>query len=86
MSAAGLPSDAMTLWLGVSPLREGLSRIVAELNSGTNRALGSPKAREQTAQQGAEMAYGTPESNSAALKADLTPMCEIIRVGKIEAQ
>ncbi|MGZ5092783.1 MAG: Bug family tripartite tricarboxylate transporter substrate binding protein [Burkholderiales bacterium] len=86
MNEAGLPGYAMTLWLGVFAPAGTPAPVIAQLNSGMNRALSSPEVREQMAQQGAEVAYGTPNELLAALKADLTRMREIIRVAKMEAQ
>ena len=83
---AGLPGYAMTLWLGVFAPAGTPAAIVTKLNTAMNRALGSPEVREQMAQQGAEVSYGTPAQLLAAVKTDLTRMGETVKAAKIEPQ
>jgi tripartite-type tricarboxylate transporter receptor subunit TctC len=86
MSEAGLPGYAMTLWLGVFAPAGTPATVITQLNSGINRALSSADVREQMAQQGAEVSYGTPSDLLAAVKTDLTRMGAIVKAAKIEAQ
>jgi tripartite-type tricarboxylate transporter receptor subunit TctC len=86
MSEAGLPGYAMTLWLGLFAPAGTPATVIAQLNSGMNRALSSPDVREQMAQQGAEVSYGTPGDLLVAVKTDLKRMAEIVKAAKIEGQ
>jgi tripartite-type tricarboxylate transporter receptor subunit TctC len=51
-----------------------------------NRALSTSDMREQMAQQGAEVVYGTPAELLAAVKGDLKRVGEIVKAANIEAQ
>ena len=86
MAEAGLPGYAMTLWLGVFAPAGTPPAVISQLNRDLNRALGTAEVREQMAQQGAEVSYGTPEQLRAALNTDLTRMSEVIKAAKIEVQ
>jgi tripartite-type tricarboxylate transporter receptor subunit TctC len=86
MSEAGLTGFAMPLWLGVFAPAGTPPAIVERLNRDLNRALATPDMREQFAQQGAEVLYGTPAELLAAVKSDLRRIGDIVRTAKIEAQ
>jgi tripartite-type tricarboxylate transporter receptor subunit TctC len=72
--------------LGVFVPAGTAATVIAQLKNGMNRALSSQDVRDQMAQQGAKVAYGTPGDLLAAVKTDLTRMAEIVKAAKIEAQ
>jgi tripartite-type tricarboxylate transporter receptor subunit TctC len=86
MSEAGLPGFSMTLWVGIFAPAGTPLPVVARLNKEMNRALSTTEIREQMAQQGAEVVYGTPAELLAAVKGDLKRVGEIVRTAKIEPQ
>jgi tripartite-type tricarboxylate transporter receptor subunit TctC len=86
MSEAGLPGYSMALWVAVFAPASTPAAIVARLNKDMNRALSTPLVREQMAQQGAEVVYGTPAELLAAVKGDLKRVGEIVKAANIEAQ
>jgi tripartite-type tricarboxylate transporter receptor subunit TctC len=86
MSEAGLPGYSMALWVAVFAPASTPAAIVARLNKDMNRALSTPQVREQMAQQGAEVVYGTPGELMAAVKGDLKRVGEIVKAANIEAQ
>jgi tripartite-type tricarboxylate transporter receptor subunit TctC len=86
MSEAGLPGYSMALWVAVFAPASTPAAIVARLNKDMNRALSTPEMREQMAQQGAEVVYGTPAELLAAVKGDLKRVGEIVKAANIEAQ
>jgi tripartite-type tricarboxylate transporter receptor subunit TctC len=86
MSEAGLPGYSMALWIAVFAPASTPAAIVARLNKEMNRALSTPDMREQMAQQGAEVVYGTPAELLAAVKGDLKRVGEIVKAANIEAQ
>jgi tripartite-type tricarboxylate transporter receptor subunit TctC len=86
MSEAGLPGYSMALWVAVFAPASTPAAIVARLNKDMNRALSTPQVREQMAQQGAEVVYGTPAELMAAVKGDLKRVGEIVKAANIEAQ
>jgi tripartite-type tricarboxylate transporter receptor subunit TctC len=86
MSEAGLPGYSMALWVAVFAPASTPAAIVARLNKDMNRALSTPQVREQMAQQGAEVVYGTPAELLAAVKGDLKRVGEIVKAANIEAQ
>ena len=86
IAESGLPGYEMLNWLGMFAPAGTPATVITQLNSGMNRALSSPDVREQMAQQGAEVAYGTPSDLLAAVKTDLTRMGTIVKAAKIEAQ
>jgi tripartite-type tricarboxylate transporter receptor subunit TctC len=86
MSEAGLPGYSMALWIAVFAPASTPATIVARLNRDMNRALSTPQVREQMAQQGAEVVYGTPAELLAAVKGDLKRVGEIVKAANIEAQ
>ncbi|MDB5901530.1 MAG: bordetella uptake protein [Betaproteobacteria bacterium] len=86
MSEAGLPGYSMALWVAVFAPASTPAAIVARLNRDMNRALSTPQVREQMAQQGAEVVYGTPAELMAAVKGDLKRVGEIVKAANIEAQ
>jgi tripartite-type tricarboxylate transporter receptor subunit TctC len=86
MSEAGLPGFSMALWVGVFAPAGTPLPVVARLNKEMNRALSMTEIREQMAQQGAEVVYGTPADLLAAVKGDLKRVGEIVRTSKIEPQ
>jgi tripartite-type tricarboxylate transporter receptor subunit TctC len=86
MSESGLPGFSMPLWIAVFAPAGTPPRIIARLNKEMNRALSTPELREQMAQQGAEVLYGTPGELLAAVKSDLKRVGEIVKAAKIEPQ
>jgi tripartite-type tricarboxylate transporter receptor subunit TctC len=86
ISESGLPGYAMTLWIAVYAPARTPAPAIAKLNSEMNRALSAPEVREQMAQQGAEVAYGTPDDLLAATKLDLKRMGEVVKAANIEPQ
>jgi tripartite-type tricarboxylate transporter receptor subunit TctC len=86
ISESGLPGYAMTLWIAMYAPARTPAPLIAKLNSEMNRALSAPEVREQMAQQGAEVSYGTPDDLLAATKLDLKRMGEIVKAANIEAQ
>jgi tripartite-type tricarboxylate transporter receptor subunit TctC len=86
MAEAGLPGFSMPLWIAVFAPAGTPPAIVTRLNTEMNRALKAPDVREQMAQQGAEVLYGTPAELLAAVKVDLKRVGEIVKSANIEAQ
>ena len=86
MAEAGLPGFSMPLWIAVFAPAGTPPAIVAKLNREMNRALAAPDVREQMAQQGAEVVYGTPAELLAAVRSDLKRVGEIVKAANIEAQ
>jgi tripartite-type tricarboxylate transporter receptor subunit TctC len=86
IAEAGLPGYAMTLWIAVYAPAGTPAPVVAKLNSAMNRALGSPEVRDQMAQQGAEVWFGTPRELLDATKKDLVRMGEIVKAANIPQQ
>jgi tripartite-type tricarboxylate transporter receptor subunit TctC len=86
MAEAGLPGFSMPLWIAVFAPAGTPQPIVARLNREMNKALSAPDVREQMAQQGAEVVYGTPADLLAAVKSDLKRVGDIVRTAKIEQQ
>jgi tripartite-type tricarboxylate transporter receptor subunit TctC len=86
MSEAGLPGYSMALWIAVFAPASTPALIVARLNKDMNLALSTPQVRDQMAQQGAEVLYGTPAELLAAVKGDLKRVGDIVKAANIEAQ
>jgi tripartite-type tricarboxylate transporter receptor subunit TctC len=86
MSEAGLPGYSMALWIAVFAPASTPAAIVARLNKDMNLALSTPQVRDQMAQQGAEVLYGTPAELLAAVKGDLKRVGDIVKAANIEAQ
>ena len=86
MNEAGLAGFSMPLWIAMFAPAGTPPAIVARLNKEMNRALSSPEVREQMAQQGAEVVYGTPAELLTAVKTDLKRVGDIVRTAQIEPQ
>ncbi len=86
MSEAGVPGYAMTLWIAIYAPAGTPQPVVARLNKEIHRALSLPEVREQMAQSGAEVSFGSPADLLAATRADLLRMAEIVKTAKIEPQ
>ena len=86
IAEAGLPGYEMTLWIAVYAPAGTPSSAIAKLNSEMNRALSSAEVRDQMAQQGAEVWYGTPGELLEATKKDLKRMGEVVKAARIEPQ
>ena len=86
LSEAGLPGFSMALWIGVFAPAGTPPAVVARLNKEMNRALSNPEAREQMAQQGSEVVYGSPADLLAAVRTDLKRVGDIVKAANIEPQ
>ena len=86
MAEAGLPGFSMPLWIALFAPAGTPPAIVARLNKELNRVLATAEVREQMAQQGADVLYGTPADLLAAVKSDLKRVGDIVKSAKIEPQ
>lgn len=86
MSEAGLPGYAITLWIAIYAPAGTPPPVVARLNKAIHHALSLPDVRDQMAQSGAEVAYGSPAELLAATQSDLKRMATIVKAAKIEPQ
>jgi tripartite-type tricarboxylate transporter receptor subunit TctC len=86
MAEVGLSGFSMPLWITLFAPAGTPPAIMARLNKELNRVLATPEVREQMAQQGADVLYGTPADLLAAVRSDLKRVGDIVRAAKIEPQ
>lgn len=86
MAEAGLAGFSMPLWIALFAPAGTPPAIVTRLNKELNRVLATPEVREQMAQQGADVLYGTPADLLAAVRSDLKRVGDIVKAAKIEPQ
>ncbi|MES2187396.1 MAG: tripartite tricarboxylate transporter substrate binding protein [Pseudomonadota bacterium] len=77
---AGYPSFTTTAWYGVMAPAGTPAPIIARLNAAINTALRDPALREKFAQQGSDVAGGTPEQLGSFLKKELARWAKAVKV------
>ncbi len=77
---SGYPGFTTTAWYGVMVPAGTPAPIVAKLNAAINTALRDPALREKFAQQGSDVAGGTPEQFGGFLKQELTRWAKAVKV------
>jgi tripartite-type tricarboxylate transporter receptor subunit TctC len=85
IAESGFPGFEADTWYGlIAPARiPGV--LSGRINADANQALRASEVRAQFAEQGAEIAGGTPEEFGAFIKSELARWTQVIRAAGIEA-
>ena len=86
MAEAGLPDFVITSWFGLLVPAGTPATIVARLNAETVKVLGKAEVKATLAQQGLEVAPGTPEQFAAHIKSEIARFTQIARAAGIKAE
>jgi tripartite-type tricarboxylate transporter receptor subunit TctC len=86
MAEAGLPDFVITSWFGLLVPAGTPAPIVARLNAETVKVLGKAEVKATLAQQGLEVAPGTPEQFAAHIKSEIARFTQIARAAGIKAE
>lgn len=79
MNEAGLPGFQVTTWYGVFAPAGTPRDIVAKLNSAILKGIISQETRRRLANQGLEVAGGSPEQFSALINEDLQKWAKVVK-------
>ena len=83
---AGLPGFEMNPWFSVLAPAGTPREIIARLNQEITRYLRTPEAAKLLAAQGADVAYSSPEEQTALIKSDLDKWGKVIRDNGIRGE
>jgi tripartite-type tricarboxylate transporter receptor subunit TctC len=86
MAEAGLQDFVITSWFGLLVPAGTPAPIVARLNAETVKVLGKTEVKATLAQQGLEVAPGTPEQFAAHIKSEIARFTQIARAAGIKAE
>jgi tripartite-type tricarboxylate transporter receptor subunit TctC len=86
MAEAGLQDFVITSWFGLLVPAGTPAPIVARLNAETVKVLGKAEVKATLAQQGLEVAPGTPEQFAAHIKSEIARFTQIARAAGIKAE
>jgi tripartite-type tricarboxylate transporter receptor subunit TctC len=86
MSEAGLPGFEIVSWFGLLAPAGTPAPIVARLNAETVKVLERPDVKAALANQGLEVAPGTPEQFAAHIKSEIAKFTKIGRAAGIKAE
>jgi tripartite-type tricarboxylate transporter receptor subunit TctC len=86
MAEAGLPDFVVTSWFGLLVPAGTPVPIVARLNAETVKVLGKAEVKATLAQQGLEVAPGTPEQFAAHIKSEIARFTQIAKGAGIKAE
>jgi tripartite-type tricarboxylate transporter receptor subunit TctC len=85
IAESGFPGFEADTWYGVVVPGRTPADIVKRVSADINQALKSADAQAQLAQEGAQVAGGTPEQFGAFIASELKRWTQIIRAAGIEA-
>ena len=86
MGEAGFPAVEVLNWQGIVGPKGLSAEIVKILNAAGNKALQDPELRAKMAEQGNEVAGGTPEQFAALIKAEMPRWGKVVKDAKIEPE
>ena len=86
MSEAGLPGFEIVSWFGLLAPAGTPAPIVARLNAETVKVLERPDVKAALANQGLEVAPGTPEQFAAHIKSEIAKFTKIGKAAGIKAE
>jgi tripartite-type tricarboxylate transporter receptor subunit TctC len=86
MAEAGLPDFVITSWFGLLVPAGTPAPIVARLNAETVKVLGKAEVKATLAQQGLEVAPGTPEQFGEHIKSEIARFTQIAKAAGIKAE
>jgi tripartite-type tricarboxylate transporter receptor subunit TctC len=81
--SGGLPTFAVSIWVGVVAPSGTPKQIVEKLNAAIRHAVDMPEFREHLEALGAEPAAGTPEEFSAYIASETAQWLKVARAAKI---
>lgn len=86
MGEAGFPAVEVLNWQGIVGPKGLPAEIVKILNAAGNKALQDPELRAKMAEQGNDVAGGTPEQFAALIKSEMPRWGKVVRDAKIEPE